>query len=160
MRLDVPAASMSPEINFFISTHSIYLRTTSTWRANAIALWLAVETLLAANPAEYKSLPIVCGRMSRPSDLDGHTTHGVHNFRVRHRVGRRDNSSCFVHSLANVTTPELEDLSHETATNLRGCHGSKLQSGRTLDTLQKLWLYALIAQILEDRCGSFATGDQ
>src|SRR5712692_3195052 len=98
--------------------------------------------------------------MSRPSDLDGHTTHGVHNFRVRHRVGSRDNSSCFVNSLANVTTPELEDLSHDTATNLRGCHGSKLQSGRTLDTLQKLWLYALIAQILEDRCGSFATGDQ
>ena len=29
--------------------------------------------------------------------------------------------------------------------NFRGCHGAKLQSGRTLDALQQLWLYALVA---------------
>src|SRR5205085_10465538 len=60
----------------------------------------------------------------------------------------------------SVAAPQLEDLAHDTETNFRGCYGSELQSGRTLDALQQLWLYALVAQILEDRSRPCATGDQ
>src|SRR6266571_1161209 len=155
MRLEVPAASISPEINCFISTHSVLLCQQSLLR---IALWLAVETLFAANPTEEKSLAVVCGRISRPSDLDRHPTHGVHHCRVRYHLSSRDSSSGCVNS--PVAAPQLEDLAHDTESNFRRCHGSKLQAGRTLDALYQLWLYALVAQILEDRGGPSATGDQ
>ena len=104
--------------------------------------WLAVKTLLAANAAEEKSLAVVCRRISRPSDLHGHPTHGVDNCGVQHYVNSRDRGSGFANGL--VGTPELEDLSHDTETNFRGCDGAKLQSGRALDALQQLWLDTLI----------------
>src|SRR4029434_4136679 len=118
-------------------------------RANAIVPWLVVETLLAANAAEEKSLPVVCGCISRPSGLNSHPTHGIdnrrvrtHGCRVRQHVGSRESGTGFASGL--IATPELEDLGHDTETNFRGCHGAKLQSGRALDALQQLWLYALV----------------
>src|SRR6266446_1506285 len=87
---------------------------TSYVRAHAIAFWLVVETRLATNSTEYKSFPVVCGRVSRPSDLDGHPTHGVHHCHVRHHVGSRGSSTGCVGSLVNVAAPELENLTHDT----------------------------------------------
>ena len=103
--------------------------------------WLTVKTLLAANAAEFKSLPVVCGRISRSSGLDSHPTYGVHNHRAG--VGSRESSTGAVNCL--VTAPQLEDLTHDTESNFRGCDGAKPQSGRALDALQQLWLDALIA---------------
>ena len=102
-----------------------------------------VKMLLAAKAAEEKNLPVVCGRISRPSGLDSHPTHRVHSPRVWPHICSRDSGPGFTNGL--VTAPELEDLSHDTETNFRGCDGAKLQSSRALDALQSLWLYALIA---------------
>jgi hypothetical protein len=93
-----------------------------------------VKTLLAAKAAEEKCLPIICRRMSRPSDLDSHPTYGIHNRRLRTYSGSRDGGTGFTNGLA--AAPELEDLRHDTETNLRRCDGAELQSGRTLDALQ------------------------
>src|SRR5262245_42841427 len=102
-----------------------------------------VKALLAAKAAEEKSLPIICRRISRPSDLDSHSTYGIHNYRLRPHSDSQDGSTSFTNGL--VAAPELEDLRHDTETNLRKCDSAELQSGRTLDALQQLWLYALIA---------------
>src|SRR5262245_34565427 len=82
-----------------------------------IAFRLAIKTLLAANAAEFNSLAVVCRRISRPSGLDGHPTHGVHRQGVR--VDSRGSSTGSVNSL--VTALQLEDFSHDTESNFRGC---------------------------------------